>query len=235
MDKFTVFAMLKNYCRWRWLFVGTSAIAVFALFCLYLTALANKEVGFFAKIVLLLISLAGIAATWIAGGQIVEPGKGVAGLATPKATSLLILAAFGVFGTLTDVYGFLQPRTATRAETDAIKTDTSEILKIIAPDTTESLSLLRNISGRWGERGCKIRYDIHAEDRSITMKEVGNDYRSVSAIELSNSSTLLLTTLEPASDRGAAVQLVYETNGTFETLTVEDKRSEVPMILDRGS
>lgn len=217
----------------RWGFAALVGVCALILLGLYASAVLDKQVDLFGKAALLLIAVVAAAATLIAREKIVEPGKGVAGLLTPKSASLSFLAIIAVFGFLSDAYGFLQPRAAVESEAGIIEGKVGRILDAVAPKAPEPPRILAALPGRWGEPGCAVRYDLSIQDRAVILQEVGFDYRSVGTIEKADGDALTLTTTEPLEDRGASTRLTYETNGVTETLTLTDQRSAVPLKLDR--
>lgn len=216
-----------------WMLVGGVCVCTAVLAVMFFSALGDKSIGWFGKLTLLLFGVVAIAAVLIAGGRIVEPGKGVGGVLTPKAASLALLAVMTAFGSLTDVYGLLAPRPATESSAGQIERNTAEILEIVRPSQEDPAHILTELPGLWGEPGCGVVHRFSIEGDAVIVEEVGNDYRSVGTIESVSGDEMRTTTVEPREDRGASMRLTFETNGVTETLTIADLRTEVPLILDR--
>lgn len=126
--------MTRRRQVWQWGLVALVVLCTLALIALYMSAVLDKEVGAAGKIVLLVIAGVGIVTTFVAGGNVIEPGKGVAGLATPKAASLAFAAVIVTFGLMSDVYGFLQPRPAVESEAGKIEATTDAILSAVTAE-----------------------------------------------------------------------------------------------------
>lgn len=216
-----------------WLLVVMVTFCTLLMTIIFFSALGDKGIGVIGKIILLTFAATGICAVIIAGGRIVEPGKGVSGIFTPKAASLVLVAVMAVFGTLSDLYGLLSPRAATESAAGQIERNTAEILEIVRPSQEEPPRVLSELSGLWGEPGCGVVHRFSIEGDAVVVEEIGNDYRSVGTIISASGDEMRTTTVEPPEDRGTSMRLIYETNGVTETLTIADLRTEVPLTLDR--
>ena len=224
---------MKLNRTWSWLLVGGVCACTVVLAVMFFSALGDKSIGWFGKLTLLTFGVVAIAAVLIAGGRIVEPGKGIRGFLTPKTASLALLAVMTAFGSLTDVYGLLAPRPATESAPGQIEQNTREILERMKPTPEAPARILSALPGLWGEPGCSVVHRFRIEGEAVIMEEVGYDYRSVATIDDVDGDTMKTTTVEPQADRGASSKLFYSTNGVTETLEIQDLRTEVSLVLDR--
>lgn len=216
-----------------WVLVGLVGLCSLVLAIAFFSAVGDKAVGPVGKGVLLAFGATAIITVLIAGGRIIEPGKGLSGLFTPKAASLTLVAVMTAFGSLTDLYGLLQPRTATESSAGKIEANTEAILEAVAPKAPTVARITEKLPGLWGEPGCAVVHRFTIEGEAVIMEEVGHEYRSVATIESADGDVMRTTTVEPISARGTSARLTYATNGVTETLTIADLRTEVPLVLDR--
>lgn len=222
----------------------TLACAIVLGWLVYETSL-DKQVQGWGKAFLFAIgaltAVATVAVSW-------QPGNcsPLQRIVSPFGAGLLLMAVFGAFGTMTSALSLFEPRAATTADTDAIKTDTSAMLNATRAadrkldDLTAYLRarfpddppILRSIVGRWGELqpACAVIWDVsirragaHAAliAEAVRRPDGTPPYRMVGEIVAAKDNVLQVVAEEPDASRGSAATFVL--NPATDRLAWDDR------------
>lgn len=233
-----------RWSDWKgWVAVGVVAICTFGLLYLVSTTALDKGTALWAKAFLFFIGVSGIAAVLISSDGIPWSSRSVSDWIAPKTISLIFVAIYAAFGTMTDALGLFEPRPAVESRPGIIESNVRAIrddVRKLAPGTGSQARIWKALPGLWGEPGCAaVTYRFAINDQAVIVTSdkrpaETEPYRMVATILSAKADNMQIRGETPESARGKAASFAYSTNGAVERLIWQDHvANSVPIELDR--
>jgi hypothetical protein len=218
----------------RWTLLAVAVLCLGALFLLISSTALDKDISFWGRWLLLIVSLGAIGAALITSDFQHKRGGMVRSILDPRNVAILFLAGLLAFSAMTDAVNLFLPRPVVEQTPGQVASDVAKTRAVVEGMAAgaRTAPILAKLPGRWGEQEpeCGLVWQIDIRGDALIAEIVRRPagvapYRLVARITPGTKGNVMdVVGEEPAEARGSAAQFRYSFDGVTERLVWDDQK-----------